>query len=105
MLTRGVACTAAVVVGLLCAAATPRTAAADDAQLRCAQTLASTQQQSPSTSSPCWTEVEPYPFGTDGNPVDLTSPSCRPIDGAVRPACYLTVTSLAFRAWNRGLAA
>ena len=44
----------------------------------------------------------PYPFGSDGNPVDPSSATCerQPASCAV-----LTVTSLAFRAWNRGLAA
>jgi hypothetical protein len=56
--------------------------------------------------------VEPYPFGRDGNPVDASSSACRapvpPGDpdypGDVGQNCYLTVVSLAFRAWNRGLA-
>src|SRR5262249_8957541 len=43
----------------------------------------------------------PYPFGTDGNPVDPTTPACVHSP----PSCYLVVTSMAFRAWNRGLAA
>src|SRR5262245_53090477 len=48
----------------------------------------------PAASAPCWTETTPYPFSTAGVPVE---------DGC---ACApLQVTSLAFRAWNRGLAA
>src|SRR6202022_326461 len=52
----------------------------------------------------------PYPFGMDGGPVDPTLPECAPTqppgphyrgDGP----CYRAVTSMAFRAWNRGLAA
>lgn len=64
---------------------------------------------------PCWTEVKPYPFGTDGNPVDTTSPACKASDpgpnwngdigSSTLGPCYLQVTSMAFRAWNRGLAA
>src|SRR5262249_50582401 len=47
------------------------------------------------------------PFGGEGEPVDTSAGSkCGP--GATqdeREACYLTVTSMAFRAWNRGVAA
>jgi len=77
-----------------------------------------------SPSAPCWTDVTPYPFGSDGNQVDPTSTLCT--QGAPSfvpnnygpgwggdfdeentgdPPCYLQVDSLAFRAWNRGLAA
>jgi hypothetical protein len=68
--------------------------------------------------------VTPYPFGSDGNPVDPNSDFCRgglageqygpawngefaSSGGANRgnPPCYLQATSFAFRAWNRGLAA
>jgi hypothetical protein len=66
----------------------------------------------PPAGGSCWTDVDPYPFGTEGEPVDATSTACRP---PVAPgslsyqgenlSCYLTVDSLAFRAWNRGLAA
>jgi hypothetical protein len=49
----------------------------------------------------CWVDEQPYPFGSDGEPVtSATEPECLE---ALR--CYLTVTSMAFRAWNRGLAA
>jgi hypothetical protein len=64
-----------------------------------------------SPGSPCWTEVDPYPFGIEGGPVDMSDPQCAPVSppgpGWVgdQVSCYLTVTSLAFRAWNRGLAA
>lgn len=59
--------------------------------------------------------MTPYPFGADGNPVDPASGSCGPLlrppgpgylgDYSTNPSCYLQVTSMAFRAWNRGLAA
>jgi hypothetical protein len=55
-----------------------------------------TPQAAPSPGKPCWVEVSPYPFGSDGNPID---PS------ACSPGICLNVTSFAFRAWNRGLAA
>jgi hypothetical protein len=50
--------------------------------------------------------VSPYPFGADGNPV-TASGACAIVPGvASLPVnCYLTVTSLAFRSWNHGLAA
>jgi hypothetical protein len=53
----------------------------------------------PADGSPCWTDVTPYPFGSDGNAV---AGSC--VNPASTISC-LTVTSFAFRAWNRGLAA
>ena len=58
---------------------------------------------------PCWVDVEPYPFGFDGNPVDTSSPDCESLPpgpgwGGDRLACYLRVDSFAFRSWNRGLA-
>ncbi len=67
---------------------------------RCAGTVvgAGASQQTPGAGKPCWVEVNPYPFGANGLPADpalclVTRSSCE------------TVTSLAFRAWNRGLAA
>jgi hypothetical protein len=58
----------------------------------------------PSPGDPCWVDVQPYPFGTEGTPVE--SPNCaRRPDGADPESCFLTVTSMAFRSWNRGLAA
>ena len=53
----------------------------------------------------CWTDVQPYPFGRDGEPVDESSSACRLSVAGAAQACYLTVTSFAFRAPNRGLAA
>ena len=51
----------------------------------------------------CWVEAQPYPFGAQGEAV---SGRCPPTPANL-PAfsCYLTASSLAFRAWNRGLAA
>jgi hypothetical protein len=60
----------------------------------------------PTPEHPCWTEMQPYPFGSEGGPVDTSSALCAPGPGGEQiPSCYLTVTSMAFRAWNRGLAA
>src|ERR1700744_4641473 len=116
---------------------------ASAAKLQCAQTVTLSSPSSappssdtaatapspgsPSAGNPCWVDVTPYPFGSDVNSVDPTSPSCLgPTGGAFGPAgfgpgwqgdfnslsdtgqgppCYLQVTSMAFRAWNRGLAA
>src|SRR5262249_4643903 len=68
----------------------------------CARTVGGARQQAPAARRPCWTDVQPYPFGADGSPVDVSSEGCRN-----RPSscAVLNVTSLAFRAWNRGLAA
>lgn len=88
--------------------------------LQCAEIDPAPAAGAPSLGNPCWTDVLRYPFGADGNPVDPTSPSCdgsahgpnwlgdfRPSGSNIsgNPPCYLMVTSLAFRAWNRGLAA
>jgi hypothetical protein len=61
----------------------------------------------PSPEDPCWAEVSPYPFGSEGVPVTGPSLTCHEFfTQAAPPApCRLTVASLAFRAWNRGLAA
>ena len=66
--------------------------------------------QNPASGAPCWTDVTPYPFGFDGNPVDPNSAACQAWE-ATTPntqgdpiACYLSVDSMAFRAWNRGIA-
>lgn len=59
-------------------------------------------------SQPCWEATTPYPFGYDGNPVDDNSQSCIDLQNSGRPTtgtCWLTVASVAFRSWNRGLAA
>ena len=60
---------------------------------------------SPAPGQPCWTDVNPYPFGIDGLPVDPTQPPCTPLAGSANVACYQTVTSMAFRSPNYGLAA
>jgi hypothetical protein len=74
----------------------------------CAQTVGASQPSSPAPGNPCWTEVTPYPFGFDGTSANPNSQACanylvsiggQPYD------CYLTVDSMAYRAWNRGLAA
>ena len=59
----------------------------------------------------CWVDVTPYPFGVDGAPVDTDSVQCKPFNppgpgwsGDIS-GCYLQVDSMAFRAWNRGIAA
>ena len=72
-------------------------------------TRTTTGQAGPATSSAnrgpaCWTEVRPYPFGATGEAVDTTTPDCAPTLAGDALPCYLTVTSMAFRSWNRGLA-
>jgi len=61
------------------------------------------------TGDPCWTDVTPYPFGSDGLPVDTSDDNplsmCAPNTLGAQLSCYLEVTSLAFRSWNYGLAA
>ena len=58
----------------------------------------------------CWEDVQPYPFGSAGSAVVLppnphpSQPACLASQSG-EETCYLTVTSMAFRAWNRGLAA
>jgi hypothetical protein len=99
---------------------TPSDRAAADTQPSCAATTemsapaagpvsgssAVSGPSQPSTGHPCWTDVQPYPFGSEGRPVDTSSVQCAPgPSGEQSPSCYLTVTSMAFRAWNRGLAA
>jgi hypothetical protein len=74
-------------------------AARADTGETCAGVPDSSAQTAPSPGHPCWVAVDPYPFGNDGNPVDPTGSSCP------AQACYLDVTSMAFRSWNRGLAA
>jgi len=73
--------------------------ASASAATTCAATAANPQSSSsPSPGGPCWTDVEPYPFGADGGPADPTAGDCGD------DACYLPVESMAFRSWNRGLA-
>jgi hypothetical protein len=64
----------------------------------------------PSPGSPCWVNVDPYPFGNEGIPVETSAQPAQTCSHAFKgeppgSQCALTVTSMAFRAWNRGLAA
>jgi hypothetical protein len=88
-------------VAFLAAASGSRVAAAHASGPVCAGVPDGSAQTAPSPGAPCWVAADPYPFGTDGNPVDPTTTLCQ----HTPQACYLTVTSMAFRAWNRGLAA
>ncbi len=59
---------------------------------------------------PCWVDVNPYPFGSEGIPVETSAQPAQTCSHAFKgeppgSQCALTVTSMAFRAWNRGLAA
>ena len=88
-------------VAFLVAASASRVAPARAAAATCAGVPDGSNQTAPSPGAPCWVATDPYPFGVDGNPVDPTTQICV----QAPQTCYLTVTSLAFRAWNRGLAA
>jgi hypothetical protein len=57
------------------------------------ETETQTSEKGLTTEKPCWVEVEPYPFTEE-----LKSPQGETV------LHYDIVTSLAFRAWNRGLA-
>jgi hypothetical protein len=93
-------------------AAASASAATGTSSVNCAQTekttipSSSSPAPSPSESPSCWEEIQPYPFGADGQAIGVenaqTTPECEP---GADSGCYLTVTSMAFRAWNRGLAA
>jgi hypothetical protein len=51
----------------------------------------------------CWEDVQPYPFSSGGGPAGpSTQVSCDGLTGS--ETCYLKVVSMAFTAWNRGLA-
>jgi hypothetical protein len=66
------------------------------AAVTCAATAGTAQPSTPTPGAPgnpCWIDY-PFPFGADGNPV-----------GSDPAAIAQPVHSLAFRAWNRGLAA
>jgi hypothetical protein len=90
--------------------------AAAAAPASCARTTDPSAAATPTPGNPCWTDVTPYPFGADGNEVDPSSGSCGTPDN-LQPGpgyqgdfggnnlCYLRADSMAFRAWNRGLAA
>ncbi len=99
---------AAVGVLSLPAALAPGAAASPRA---CAGTVSETiapdgsRSPSPARGDSCWLDMQPYPFGAEGEPVEVSkNPQCAA--GASEAfRCYLTVTSIAFRSWNRGLAA
>lgn len=83
----------------------------------CAKSLTETiGPGGPLGGSSCWIEYgqpgepkpgEPYPFGTEGEAVQTSKcpAGVRHAERQVIEKCYLMVTSMAFRAWNRGLAA
>src|ERR1700689_3890565 len=97
-------------------ATTPATSTAvADSSVRCAGASTTTttasgtssaapiEPGSPPSGGSCWEDVQPYPFGSAGGPVESSSvPNCDDAIGEV--TCPLTVTSMAFRAWNAGLA-
>lgn len=90
------------------------------AQVSCAGTTTPADPNLGTAGDPCWTQVTPYPFGFDGNPVQINGDPANPASysaacqaqmtthpsngGPNFAACYLAVDSMAFRAWNRGLA-
>ena len=91
----------------LIGAAAPASGSAEAGSKPACARLAPGDSPGSSTGDPCWVDVWPYPFGAEGEPVD-TSPAkkCAPeANGEEHDSCYLTVTSMAFRAWNRGVAA
>jgi hypothetical protein len=75
----------------------------------CAETTDPATPEAPLPGKPCWVDVTPYPFGADGLPVDTASFGCPTVNAekgaGYQSQCYLRVTSMAFRAYNRGLAA
>ena len=86
-----------------CAGATTTTTATGSAP---ATTTINPGEPPPADASDgaCWTDIEPYPFGAEGEAVNSTN--CPFVPESIEAAtCYLTVTSMAFRAWNRGVAA
>ncbi len=101
-------------------AASPERAQAA-APMSCMLTAQNPTVTYPSPGHPCWVD-QPYPFGFDGTPVDPSNGECGP-QSAYGPgwqgdwivpngasnsgagSCYMFITSFAFRAWNRGLAA
>ncbi len=89
-------------VGALAAAGGAQAASQAASNLVCAGTSDPNTPSMPSPGVPCWTtDVTRYPFGVSGTSIDLSSGSC-----ASSPfSCALVVNSMAFRSWNRGLAA
>lgn len=119
---------------LACQVGVSRASSPPVASPQCASTSPAQIETSPIAGNPCWVDYDgpgptesaagaeqqgnpQYPFGVDGNAVDPTSQVCTAgTPGTVgienRGAgwtgdgqCYQEVTSLAFRSWNRGLAA
>jgi hypothetical protein len=86
-------CCALALLGLLAATAPPSVWAQGESPVTCAGTAEGIPSASP--SEPCWEAIRPYPFGIEGEPCAA---------GAAE-TCYQTVTSMAFRSWNFGLAA
>ena len=111
-------CVAALTALSAAGTASVAAAATASAPALCAQALVTSVSATTSTETPinagsspaaapggqCWAEVPRYPFGSEGTPVNTSSPECEP-GSPEQVRCYLTVTSMAFRAWNRGLAA
>lgn len=76
-----------------------------------AQDVCLSTSDAPVVGHPCWTVLEgadgpQYPFGALGSPVTDSGPcSIDPTSPNLPQNCWLTVTSMAFRSWNYGLAA
>ena len=122
-------------VALLAAAAAPLAAAEQPADAAASSTTSCASAavsgysapSAPEPGHPCWVDVKPYPFGSyegpsgteEAGPVEIESPRWREEhpqclrfglerltgDAAAEEGCFLTVTSMAFRSWNHGLAA
>jgi hypothetical protein len=112
---------------LATAALAPAAAWGQEGSPACAETTAA-GHASPEPGHPCWVDMKPYPFGSFAGPSGIEEagpveterpqwvgehPQC--VRGGIEPGtagtaaiqdeCYLTVTSMAFRSWNHGLAA
>jgi hypothetical protein len=109
-------------------AAAPSSEEGGDPTCASAVTSGYTAPSAPEPGHPCWVDIKPYPFGSfegpsgneEAGPVELESPRWREEhpqcvrfgrertglhSAAPDDECYLTVTSMAFRSWNHGLAA
>jgi hypothetical protein len=89
----GLCCSALALLGLAAATSPPSVWAQGESSVSCARTTEGFPSASP--SEPCWEAIHPYPFGFEGEPCAAGAPE----------TCYQTVTSMAFRSWNFGLAA
>jgi hypothetical protein len=105
-----VLCTAA--IGALPASVAPAAFGAGEGEPpHCAQVVTKTVatglgSPAPGTAASCWVE-EPYPFVQEGDNDEGGAPTTQPTGLCgenVLPPCYLTVTSMTFKAWNRGRA-